>query len=376
MRLELSLALLSASIAWPPGAALLFGQTLDIPSSAEACGRCHRAIHEAWKTSAHSRAMESRLFQDSLELAESDYGADARKVCLGCHSPLAARTGDFRLRRKVSWEGITCDYCHSIHEISFSGKNPGATLELSLVKTGPLKDAASGVHGTVFSEVHTSSDVCAPCHDYQNALGFPVLTTFSEWRSSRFAKEGRTCQSCHMYKVAGDVVDAGTGSSGTAKINLHQMPGSHSIEQLASTVKAQLATERHGDSLRVFVDVANTVAGHYVPTGSPLRQIVLEVRADAYDGRHFREQRVYRRTVADQQGKEIDREPVAFLRAASVVSDTRLAPGEKRREEFNFAIPAGTQAQVSATFWYYYSPLARTEAQKRVTFLALQQLVK
>jgi hypothetical protein len=31
---------------------------------------------------------------------------------------------------------------------------------------------------------------------------------------------------------------------------------------------------------------------------------------------------------------------------------------------------------VSATFWYYYSPLARTEAEKRVTFLALRQLAK
>jgi hypothetical protein len=141
-------------------------------------------------------------------------------------------------------------------------------------------------------------------------------------------------------------------------------------------VKVRLSIAGRGDSLRVFVDVANATAGHFVPTGSPLRQIVLEVKADAYNGQHFREQRVYRRTVADQQGKEIDREPTAFLRGASVLSDTRLAPGEKRRESFAFAIPPGTSAQVSATFWYYYSPLARTEAQKRVTFLALQQLVK
>ena len=370
MRLELSLVLLSAGAAW------LAGEPLDTPSSAEACGRCHRAIHEAWKTSAHSRAMESRLFQDSLELAETAYGPDARKVCLGCHSPLAARTADFRLRRKVSWEGVTCDYCHSIHEVTFSGQNPGAKLELSLVKTGPLKDAVSDAHGTAFSEVHTSSNVCAPCHDYQNALGFPVLTTFSEWRGSKFAKENKTCQSCHMYKVAGDVVDAGAASTGSSKVNLHQMPGSHSVDQLASTVKAQLSTERQGDTLSVIIEVANAAAGHYVPTGSPMRQVVLEVRADAYDGKHYREQRVYRRTVAGQDGKEIDREPTAFLRAASVVSDTRLAPQEKRREVFKFPIAAATQAQVGATFWYYYSPLARTEAEKRVTFLSLQRLVK
>jgi hypothetical protein len=367
-RLSLVLVALSAaSGAVPP---------LDTPASAEACGRCHRAIHEAWKSSAHAVAVESRLFQDALELTETDYGTDSRKVCLECHSPIAVRTADFRLRSKVSWEGVTCDYCHSVREVTFDGPNPKARVEFTQVKSGPLRDVTSVGHQTVYSAVHTTAAICAPCHDYRNALGFPVLTTYSEWKASRFLKEGKACQSCHMYRVEGEVVDPRIQQVSLAKINLHLMPGSHSIEQLASTVKANLTAERRGDSLHVFVDVANVAAGHYVPTGSPLRQIVLEVRADAYNGQHFREQRVYRRTVADQQGKEIDREPTAFLRAASVLSDTRLAPGEKRRESFAFAIPPGTSAQVSATFWYYYSPLARTEAQKRVTFLALQQLVK
>ncbi len=351
-------------------------QPLETPASAEACGRCHRTIHEMWKSSAHAGAVESRLFQDALELTENDYGADSRKVCLECHSPIAVRTADFRLRRKVSWEGVTCDYCHSVREVTFDSANPKARVEFTQVKSGPLQDVKSVGHETVYSAVHTSAAICAACHEYRNALGFPVLTTYSEWKKSRFAKEGRACQSCHMNRVAGEVVDPRIQQVSLAKINLHQMPGSHSIEQLASTVKAGLSVERRGDGLQVFVDVTNAAAGHSVPTGSPLRQIVLEVRADGYGGQHFREQRVYRRVVADQQGKEIDREPAAFLRGASVLSDTRLTPGEKRRESFTFAIPPGTQAQVSATFWYYYSPLARTEAQKRVTFLALQQLVK
>jgi hypothetical protein len=87
-------------------------------------------------------------------------------------------------------------------------------------------------HGTEFSEIHTSSLACAPCHEYQNALGFPLLTTFSEWKNSRYAKEGKQCQSCHMYRVAGDVVDPRLKRSSLAKINLHQMPGSHSVTQL------------------------------------------------------------------------------------------------------------------------------------------------
>src|SRR5438105_9039777 len=79
------------------------------PASAELCGRCHRGIHQAWKSSSHALAMESRLFQEALALAESDFGVEARRTCLSCHAPIAVKTGDLKLERKVTWEGITCD---------------------------------------------------------------------------------------------------------------------------------------------------------------------------------------------------------------------------------------------------------------------------
>src|SRR5436309_15837108 len=92
------------------------------PASAELCGRCHRGIHQAWKSSSHALSMESRLFQEALALAEADFGAEARKTCLSCHAPIAVKTGDLKLERKVSWEGITCDYCHSVREVSLTGE--------------------------------------------------------------------------------------------------------------------------------------------------------------------------------------------------------------------------------------------------------------
>lgn len=356
-------------------AAPLSPQSLDKISSAEFCGRCHRAIHDAWKTSSHARAMDSSLFQDAIEAAHTEFGAPARNVCLSCHSPLALQLGDTTLQRKVSWEGVTCDYCHSIREVTLGTGNPKARLEFSLVKSGPLKDAASGAHGTVYSEVHTNATVCAPCHEYRNAQGFQVLTTYSEWQTSRYWKEGRQCQSCHMAAVAGDVVDPKFQRASSSKINLHQMPGSHSIDQLNSTIKASIQTVREGGKIKVTVSVANTAAGHFVPTGSPLRQLVLEVRADTYAGKHLRQERVYRRAVADAQGKEIEREHLAFLKAAKVLFDTRLGPDEKRVEQFVFDVPQGTAAQVKAALIYYYSPLASSESQKRVTFLTMSRLV-
>jgi hypothetical protein len=344
-------------------------------SSAEVCGRCHRAIVESWKLSAHADAMESSLFQDTLELAEADFGAASRYTCLGCHSPIAVQTGDTQLLRKVSWEGITCDYCHSIRSVSFEGHNPKAKVDFSLVKSGPIKDAVSMAHGTVFSAVHTSSDVCAPCHEYRNASGLPVLTTYSEWKASRYAREGKNCQSCHMYRVAGDVVDPKIKAAGQARVNLHQMPGSHSLEQLTRTVKARLDGVRQSDQMRVTVTVSNQGAGHYVPTGSPLRQLVLDLRVDTSDDHHFKEERIYRRVVTDQHGTPISREHFVFVKAAKTLGDTRLAPDESRKEEFSFTVKAGVQATVKATFSYVYSPLARIESQKHVTFLSLNKIL-
>jgi len=360
---------------FPPALGLWAG-TLDVPGSAEQCGRCHRSIHEAWKTSSHAQSMESRLFQDALELAETDFGPATRKTCLSCHAPVAVQTGDLALSKKVSWEGVTCDWCHSVQSVSTIGGNPRAAVTFSLTKSGPLKDAVAVGHGAVFSDVHTTSAVCAPCHEYRSASGFPVLTTWSEWRESRYGKEGVQCQSCHMSRVAGKVVDPRVKRTTEAKVNLHQMPGSHSLEQLLSAVKAQLFTAREGEQLKVTVDVTNQKAGHYLPTGSPLRQLVLEVRADSYDGQHYRGEKVYSRTVADQHGTPLQREHFAFLKSVKVLADTRLAVGEKRSETFLFPIAAGKRADVKATFVYYYSPLATTESQKRVTFLTLNQFVR
>ena len=357
-------------------AATGWARELEPASSAEFCGRCHRAILEAWRSSAHARAMDSPLFQQALELTETTFGASGERNCLSCHAPMAALVQDASLRLKVTWEGVTCDYCHSVRDVTLTGGNPKTTVVLSLEKSGPLKGVSAPVHKTVFSEVHTSSVICAPCHEYRNSLGLAVLTTYSEWQNSRYAKQGRSCQSCHMYSVAGKVVDPKVQKSAGATVNLHQMPGSHSLEQLNKTIKAQMSTAREGDQLKVTVEVANAAAGHFVPTGSPMRQLILEVTADPYGRSQLREERVYRRTLVDKQGKPVQLEPYAFLRGVKVTSDNRLAPDEKRIETFTFPIPAGTQTQVQATFWYYYSPLAQSESQKRVTFLSLRRLVR
>ena len=348
---------------------------LHPPSSAEVCGACHREIFAGWKRSAHASAMESWLFQDALKMAGNDFGASARKICLGCHSPIAVLIGDMGLVRKVSWEGVTCDYCHSVREVSLRGTNPHARVEFSLVKSGPSRNAVSTVHQTVFSPVHTSSLICIICHQYTNAQGLAVLTTYSEWEQSSYSKESWNCQSCHMAVTKGNVVEPSVKSHSHLQLNTHEMPGSHSVTQLNKAVRAQLSATHQGGQLKVDVTLVNQGAGHRVPTGSPLRQLILELRASAYNGKQFHETRVFRRTVADADGKVINREHLAFIKAAKVVSDTRLAPHESRTEHFTFPVPQGIQTQIDASLYYYYSPMATTEAEQKAKFLTLRRLV-
>jgi len=349
---------------------------LPVPSSAEFCGDCHRAIEEGWKQSAHSQAVESRLFLDAMKLAEADYGASARKTCLSCHSPIAAESGDLALVKKVSWEGITCDYCHSIRAVTLTGPNPQATVDYSLVKSGPWKDVTSPAHGTVYSAVHTSALICASCHEYRNALGFAVLTTYSEWSKSTYGAQNKSCQSCHMYQVAGNVVDPRVQRTAQASINLHEIPGSHSMQQLEKALHAELSATHEGGRLRIVVEVTNRGAGHSVPTGSPMRQLILQVRADPYGGAPISDRRIFRRTVADAKGAAIVNEPQGFIKGAKEISDTRIPPGATRKETFTFQVPQGTRSEVEADFIYYYSPLATTEAQQEIKFLSLRRLVE
>jgi len=348
---------------------------LEPMTSAERCGACHRAIYDAWKQSAHANAMESRLYQDALELVESDFGEAAVRRCLPCHTPLGVALEDYSLRQKVSWEGVTCDYCHSMRSVSMSGTNPVAQMDYSLTKSGPLRDASELAHGTAFSEVHTTSRVCAPCHEYQNSEGLLVLSTYSEWQESRYAKENIQCQSCHMGTVEGNVVDPGVILSG-GNVNLHQMPGGHSLEQLNKAVRLRLETNRTDDRLTISVTVVNAGAGHYVPTGSPMRRMVLELRADAYRGEDLNETRAYDRVVADAVGEPVNFEHWAFVRGTKVLSDTRLAPDEERTETFAMPVATGVPVQVIAELYYYYSPMAGSESQERILFREERRLVR
>lgn len=354
----------------PPAVA---ADKLPAPASAELCGRCHHAIHEAWKTSAHAIAMTSPVFLDAQQAAFEEFGAEARKVCLSCHAPMAGQLNDAELSRKVSWEGVTCDYCHSMREVTVDGKNPKAIVQFGNVRSGPSKDSVSPAHGTAYSSVHTSALLCAVCHEYTNSLGFPVVTTYSEWQSSPSGKGDLECQQCHMELVQGSVVEPRVKRDASHLVNLHAMPGSHSVSQLNKAMTAKLTATRVGDTVEVVVKVKNEGAGHCLPTGSPMRQLILEVKASSAGVAIGTERKTYTRVLADAAGVTIQKEYVAFLKAAKVVSDTRLAPDETKSENFSFKIPSTKSAKIDAVFYYFHPATADPDKSDRIKFLELSK---
>ena len=58
-----------------------------------------------------------------------------------------------------------------------------------------------------------------------------------------------------------------------------------------------------------------------------------------------------------------------------MLGDTRLAPLETRIEVFSFPMPSRTPVRVTATLYYYYSPLADTEHQSKIKFFSVGYLV-
>jgi len=334
--------------------------------SAERCGSCHKDIYTAWKTSLHARAYQDEIFRASYEeVAESN--KDAAAACLSCHAPTARFANDLQASRAVTREGVTCDFCHSLSETHLSRPDP-FEVHIGRVKFGPVRDAASDAHGVQFSAFHTTSRHCAGCHQFTNSNGLEILSTFKEWEAYRDKGGTKTCQECHMPIVAANIVDPKVKRVEGAFVNLHEMPGGHSLHQLNKSLRMRiLGLDRTSKGLRAQVRVHNVGAGHSVPTGIPTRMVILTVTVQVGDQK-FEDKRTYERVVVDEAGNALRRDSEVFVKGKTALTDTRLAPMEERVEEFFLPVPANGNAQVVATLTYLYSPHDRKETETRIDF--------
>jgi hypothetical protein len=292
-----------------PQGALPTSQPPGLSLAAQSCGTCHAAQFEDWSKSLHSRAMGPGLMGQLVNTPA--HARDDHQDCLRCHAPLAEQAdalvsaletlnaeGGTQIRdgsnsRPLHEHGLVCAGCH-VRKGEWYGPPRRDGSE--------SKGAQGAPHGGwMTSTAFESSRFCSACHQFGDdgyALNGKLLeNTFKEWEDSRYAREGASCQSCHMPD------------------RRHLWRGIHDPEMARRAVKivaggAAVSNGRVASQL----SVANIGAGHFFPTYVTPRVLIRAFQKDA-NGRKLQgteQQFVIGRHVPQDLSREI--------------ADTRIAP--------------------------------------------------
>ncbi|MCC7033523.1 MAG: hypothetical protein IT179_11895, partial [Acidobacteria bacterium] len=186
----------------------------------------------------------------------------------------------------------------------------------------PLVARYPSPHGAVNTrDFFESADFCAGCHQFAEGNapkvnGAFLQNTIVEWRASRAAREGKTCQTCHMPG------------------RRHLFRGIHDPETVRSGVRWTFDARAAGDRVESRLTLTNTETGHAFPT-----YIVPEV--------WMRIQMVNRYGAGPVVAERLIARRVAFERGEwREIADTRLDQDETATLDYTGTIPPGTVAVV------------------------------
>jgi hypothetical protein len=289
----------------------------------------------------------------------------AAKICLTCHAPTSKYTHGFDLDVSLTSEGISCDFCHSVSAIDREKEFP-FTVDLGTTKYGPNKTGNVKQHKVAHSPLHSSAELCASCHEYR-PNGVAVMSTYSEWKASVYADEGKQCQYCHMPEVEGQIAGRTPSERGN-KIFSHDLAGSHSIIQLKKALALKVASiGRKNDRMVVKVDLTNVGSGHRVPTGIPTRKLILYCEVRAPGGKIYKDKMIYEKAIFDAEGYELTSDAEIMLGyGTTIAKDNRIFPKETRSETFTFYVPDSKRATVSVWVDYLYEPMLMDRTEMRI----------
>lgn len=277
------------------------------------CGNCHTALYQQWHADAHSRSavdpMVMNLYTGTDSSGKVLRGPGYKRdwadegSCAGCHAPLGAfnhaLVEPMTDVHGVEKLGVACDFCHKIQSVSAKGLMPSiGDLELlrppTLTKLnfGPFDDSIfpSRVPDFSYSPLFKKSALCGSCHEGR-FWGVPIYQTYSEWTKSSYAQIGIQCQDCHM-RANGELTSFANPKDGglvrdANEIAGHTMLGNDPVSFLRSAVQMQVSAALNDSLLKVHVRVANVGAGHDLPTGQPMRNMILVVTALDESGNHL-----------------------------------------------------------------------------------------
>lgn len=326
------------------------------PASSK-CKKCHLRAFEEYEESVVARAIVTPTFRAMLE----DYASKGKekRFCLNCHAPQVTvfpDLADTMVKQIVSgdptFEGVGCVQCHLIKSVEPNVKGqPPIKLEPGRTVFGGYKDTIeSKAHDTQFLELYKKSDLCLSCHTIA-PTGVPEAEAVGDWKGSKAAKEGKTCQSCHMPQGFGESAN----EEKKREIAGHEFNGrSPALRKQAFDLDYD--NEVQGGKTKLTVKVKNLVP-HNVPTTHPIwNQVYLQL---IIKGRNlneaFKEKRFYGKTFADAKGNEtlMDHDAVKLMK------DTTLKADEVRTETFTFPTPQDTPSFDIEISLHYDSPKER-----------------
>lgn len=286
--------------------------TLPVPAqggelSSVSCAACHAAQFGDWSRTRHAMAMAPGVW------AQMNDQPELSAMCASCHTPLR----DQWTNPYLNADGVGCSGCHSRAGQKF-GPPPLPTTISPLVWQYPAP------HGPVNTrDFFEQADFCAGCHQFAEGRapkvnGAFLQNTLEEWRSSRAAREGKTCQTCHMPD------------------RRHLFRGIHDPDTVRSGVQWSFDARLVGGRVTSRLTLTNTNTGHAFPT-----YIVPEVwmrieMAGRYGVGPIVAERLIARKVIFERGQWTE------------LSDTRLDQDESATLEYTGPVPPGTVAIVGS----------------------------
>lgn len=267
----------------------------------------------------------------ACDLAPCDATATSFGGCADCHAPgIDGQLGgrDLHEATGIAYDyGVHCEVCHHVDRIDAAGEagvagrlvllrpsEPSSSPSFGLwqpLMFGPWADVPHVKMGAVPRDHFEDGSLCSGCHELAQAVlvpgasadgarwpsgRLPVHTTYSEWQASAFGQAGVACNACHMPPdpLAGNGQDLGNLLTAEPDVGAGwwRPPGSvrrHSwlgprqgaMVDLAAALSLQTTIE--GSEVVASVTVRNVGCGHALPTGEPLRSVVLLVEARCGD---------------------------------------------------------------------------------------------
>jgi len=305
-----------------------------------------------------------------------------------------------RMAGSVDGAGIHCDFCHKIKDVEVNekaGVNGSITLHrvnmdvekeqrekegrlYPIFAYGPYDDVVtfSPVSNTAitspmiasYNPIYTSSEYCSACHQHKNEHGLPFMDTYREWKESPYAALGVECQDCHMKPdfeiVYGSFVNGDAEKFWTpaefrdvSTVRRHDFPGGtkEMVKDAAALAIEAVAEKRQ---LTVRVTVRNVNAGHHLPSGITIRNMLLMITPITDNGDTLRYTGNLRVPVYGGIGDPLEgnfaglpgkgfalifgddkgNTHVMDWQAKRVIADTRIKAREQDISEYTFELPS------------------------------------